>query len=156
MNLVMKKGISKVLLLPILLALVVAFVSQPQSASAHHSNSFSGFPTVKSGSTGNYVKFLQASLDLRYSPGPIDGIFGSQTRSAVIAYQKSKGITADGIVGPNTWNKLRSEFSYYYSGSIIDQTSNYSIVLNTSNDYWSLTEHSSGGSSYVMATGYVK
>jgi peptidoglycan hydrolase-like protein with peptidoglycan-binding domain len=35
-----------------------------------------------------------------------DGIFGPQTESAVEAFQESKGLAADGIVGPQTWPKL--------------------------------------------------
>lgn len=35
-----------------------------------------------------------------------DGIFGSKTKSAVVAYQSANGLTADGICGKNTWNAL--------------------------------------------------
>lgn len=35
-----------------------------------------------------------------------DGIFGEETYKAVIAYQRAKGLTPDGIVGYNTWKKL--------------------------------------------------
>lgn len=35
-----------------------------------------------------------------------DGIFGHNTEVAVKSYQSKHGLTADGIVGPNTWNKL--------------------------------------------------
>lgn len=35
-----------------------------------------------------------------------DGIFGASTRDAVIKFQKKAGITADGIIGPNTWRKM--------------------------------------------------
>lgn len=36
----------------------------------------------------------------------VDGIFGTGTRNAVIAFQRSKGLSADGIAGPNTWAAL--------------------------------------------------
>lgn len=35
-----------------------------------------------------------------------DGIFGSQTKKAVAAYQAAKGLTADGICGRKTWTAL--------------------------------------------------
>ena len=40
------------------------------------------------------------------SNNPIDGSFGSKTDAAVRAYQKSKGLTVDGIVGAKTWGSL--------------------------------------------------
>lgn len=52
-------------------------------------------------STLNQTKLIQHILNLN-----IDGIFGINTRNAVIKYQESKGILADGIVGANTWSKL--------------------------------------------------
>ena len=36
----------------------------------------------------------------------VDGIFGPNTRNAVIAAQRALGLTPDGIVGPITWNAL--------------------------------------------------
>ncbi|MDQ4144271.1 MAG: peptidoglycan-binding protein, partial [Actinomycetota bacterium] len=43
---------------------------------------------------------------LGYDPGPIDGIFGSKTETAVKEYQTNNGLVADGIVGPRTWALL--------------------------------------------------
>lgn len=57
----------------------------------------------KYGSTGSEVKKIQQKLkDLGYSVGGVDGIYGSKTRNAVIAFQKNCGLTADGICGPKT------------------------------------------------------
>jgi murein L,D-transpeptidase YcbB/YkuD len=36
----------------------------------------------------------------------VDGIFGPQTESAVKAFQQSKGLAIDGIVGPASWSQL--------------------------------------------------
>ena len=69
-----------------------------------------GYPTIRQGSKGAYVATLQDALDfLGYNAGNIDGIFGTNTKNAVINYQKSKGLKADGIVGCNTWTELTRE-----------------------------------------------
>lgn len=57
----------------------------------------------KYGSTGNEVRQLQQKLkDLGFYTGSVDGVFGSATQSAVRSFQRSVGITADGIAGPTT------------------------------------------------------
>lgn len=67
-----------------------------------------GFPQLKRGSLSNYVLIAQDDLNtLGYRTGGLDGIFGSATRNAVIAYQTSRGLAADGIVGCNTWRSLQ-------------------------------------------------
>jgi peptidoglycan hydrolase-like protein with peptidoglycan-binding domain len=47
-------------------------------------------------------------ISLGYSCGPkgADGIYGSGTIAAVTAFQKAKGLTADGVCGKNTWAAL--------------------------------------------------
>ena len=66
-----------------------------------------GRPTVSYGSRGDAVRKLQELLNaLGYDCGSVDGIFGSKTKAAVLAFQKANGLGADGIVGPLTWAKL--------------------------------------------------
>jgi g-D-glutamyl-meso-diaminopimelate peptidase len=63
--------------------------------------------TLRIGSRGSDVMEIQALLrKIGYNPGPIDGIFGQQTQQAVIQFQRDKGLTPDGIIGPNTYNAL--------------------------------------------------
>ena len=58
---------------------------------------------LKKGDNGENVKILQKALgDLT-----VDGDFGVKTEAAVKAFQKSKGLTADGIIGCNTWRSLQ-------------------------------------------------
>ena len=63
-------------------------------------------PTLTLGSTGEDVKNLQTFLNAIVANNSlvVDGIFGNLTKEAVIAFQKDYGgLTADGIVGPQTW-----------------------------------------------------
>lgn len=64
------------------------------------------WPTLQKGSTGAEVVKLQELLAAGGSKLTIDGIFGSGTKTAVIAFQKAKGLGADGIVGFYTWKAL--------------------------------------------------
>jgi N-acetylmuramoyl-L-alanine amidase len=64
-------------------------------------------PVLRYGSRGTAVVTLQRRLaSLRYDVGTIDGIFGSNTYHAVVAFQKVNGLGRDGIVGPLTWAAL--------------------------------------------------
>jgi len=65
-------------------------------------------PTLKEGSKGIAVRGLQRRLnEAGYDAGEIDGLFGAKTEAAVKAYQEANGLEADGIVGPQTWDRLR-------------------------------------------------
>ncbi|MDR2903626.1 MAG: peptidoglycan-binding protein [Clostridiales bacterium] len=67
------------------------------------------------GSSGSYVLQLQQCLNhiaIRYPSIPRiseDGAFGNGTRTAVIAFQQAFGLTADGLVGQTTWNKIMAQ-----------------------------------------------
>ena len=65
------------------------------------SKTLSACPTLRVGARGNITKLMQQKIGVA-----ADGIFGNNTKQAVINYQKSKGLVADGIVGKNTWRKL--------------------------------------------------
>ena len=67
---------------------------------------------LRQGARGQDVITLQYLLDVisEYYPDipavTQDGIYGAGTRQAVIAFQRRMGLSADGIVGPATWNAL--------------------------------------------------
>ena len=96
--------------------------------------SYPGSP-LQVGSTGPNVVIIQVSLNRISQSYPAipkipvnDGIFGPQTRAAVVAFQQIFGLTPDGIVGPGTWyeivrlytavtslSELRSQGQQFYS-----------------------------------------
>lgn len=65
---------------------------------------------LRKGSQGDSVKVLQFALGKERIPGmPMlvaDGGFGAMTEQAVKIFQRAKGLTADGVVGPATWKIL--------------------------------------------------
>lgn len=68
--------------------------------------------TITKGAKGELVKYLQRALDeAGYDVGKIDGIFGSDTLSAVRAFQSDNGLTADGKVGKLTWAAVKAVYS---------------------------------------------
>lgn len=61
------------------------------------------------GDVGLEVSTLQTQLQaLGYYDGPISGSFGAETQSALVAFQQSQGLTADGIAGPQVTTALSS------------------------------------------------
>lgn len=65
--------------------------------------------SMKLGSEGDNVRSVQQKLkSLGFYNGSVDGDFGENTEAAVIRFQKQYGLTADGKVGTQTWNTLRS------------------------------------------------
>ena len=68
---------------------------------------------------GDDVKTVQNKLNsLGYNCGTADGYYGNATKSAVISFQSAKGFTADGEVGPATWNALFNSYSSSGSGTL--------------------------------------
>lgn len=66
----------------------------------------SNYQTIRIGSRGNFVRILQYLLNYYGANLIVDGVFGGGTQRAVQEFQRANKITADGIVGRNTWNKL--------------------------------------------------
>ena len=62
---------------------------------------------VKQGASGNLTRIIQGTLYCRgYDPKGFDGIFGAGCAAAVRAFQTAAGLSADGVVGQNTWAAL--------------------------------------------------
>ncbi|MFD0319149.1 glycoside hydrolase domain-containing protein [Streptomyces flavalbus] len=81
----------------------------PQPTCSSVNLSFTAYGTLQSGATGPLVTAAQCLLKAAgYDPGTPDGIFGSGTATAVRNFQASKGLSADGVVGPRTWTALLS------------------------------------------------
>jgi len=65
--------------------------------------------TLKQGDSGSAVVQLQQRLQaLGFSPGDADGDFGPATTAAVIAFQQSRGLLADGVAGTHTQEALQA------------------------------------------------
>lgn len=70
-------------------------------------NTTAGYPLVRRGSRNTYVLILQDALNaLGYTTYTLDGIFGGNTENAVRGFQRSVGLSVDGICGCNTWRQL--------------------------------------------------
>ncbi len=88
-------------------------VNDPNKPSA---TPYPGTP-LKLGSRGEDVKVIQvylSAISKAVSGIPavsVDGVFGAQTEAAVKAFQQKYGLTVDGIVGKQTWDKLVSVFN---------------------------------------------
>ncbi len=74
---------------------------------------------LRNGSRGRNVIFIQNALNALGGTIPgattirVDGFFGNGTESAVRLFQTYYGLTPDGIVGEQTWNKLVQEYNAY-------------------------------------------
>lgn len=67
----------------------------------------SGYPTLRRGSKSTYVLILQDALNaLGYPTYGLDGSFGQNTYNALVVYQRDTGLSADGVCGCRTWNKI--------------------------------------------------
>ena len=69
-------------------------------------NTYNACINVRIGAEGNITYLIQAMLICHSFDIDADGIFGPATESAVREFQKRNGLSQDGIVGKNTFNKL--------------------------------------------------
>jgi len=78
---------------------------------------------LRLGSSGSDVRLMQTYLNtirIVYPSIPylvVDGIFGEQTKRAVIAFQQQFVLTADGIIGPITWDYIAKQYQLLTGGT---------------------------------------
>ncbi len=111
------------------------------------------------GKEGSDVRALQQRLtQLKYFPGAVNGVFGSNTLEAVWAFQEVQGLSADGAVGPQTERALVSPHapqSRYPSGGSLRVEVNLSrrvLVLYRNNQVALISHISAGGGYYYCST----
>lgn len=78
-----------------------------------------GAPVLSEGASGQEVQALQALLNDDGQKLATDGNFGSLTLAAVEALQRSRGLRADGVVGPLTWQAIFSRIYPVAGGDTI-------------------------------------
>ena len=91
---------------------------------------------LRQGSTGAEVKEVQRRLKMwGYYAGSVDGIFGTATKKAVVAFQKKNGLSADGVVGRATYAALGMNDSYNALGGNSGTGSNSGSSYSSSDLY---------------------
>ncbi|WP_179228972.1 peptidoglycan-binding domain-containing protein [Parenemella sanctibonifatiensis] len=73
---------------------------------ATSAQALNAWPVVKSGAKGVQVTTIQHLLGHARQTTDVDGSYGPNTKAKVIAFQKARGLSADGVVGAKTWGKL--------------------------------------------------
>lgn len=69
----------------------------------------SALPTIRQGDNNLLVGMIQIALYARgYTTNGIDSSFGPATKESVKSHQSTRGLTSDGIVGPQTWRSFNS------------------------------------------------
>jgi len=110
----------------------------------------SAYASLANGAEGSLVSFLEARLTaLHYPCGPVDGVYDSHTRDAVMAFEKVERLGRDGKVGDEVWQRLLSaeaptpRFSAAGTRCEID-LSRQVLFMITDNKVWKVVHVSSG------------
>ena len=114
-----KKRMIIVSLLILVLATVIIIIAKDSIVEA----------TSRYGSRGSEVRKIQTKLkNWGYYKGSVDGIYGSQTVSAVKSFQKKNGLTVDGIAGSKTLKAMGINSTSSSSSSTSANSSNTNLL----------------------------
>lgn len=102
------------------------------------------WPVQQVGSTGVDVRTVQHLVTHHGHAVGVDGVFGPTTEAAVTAFQQTKGLGPDGIVGPLTWEALVVKVSAGSTGAAVTavqgQLRSQGWRLAVDGDFGSVTE----------------
>lgn len=101
-----KKGLLSGLAGSLLLLIALGFFLGLQAFSTHPAGAAGTWPTLKQGSKGENVYSVQLMLKSHGYSLTADGDFGPQTASMVKSFQSAHKLSADGVVGAQTWPAL--------------------------------------------------
>ena len=94
----------------------------PPTPPTGNNPAYPGTP-LRVGSRGNNVTIMQQFLNTIATAYPsiprtvVDGVFGPATQAAVAAFQRQFGLTADGVIGPNTWQRIVTVYNQVSTGT---------------------------------------
>ena len=86
-----------------------------ESQSWFYNNCWVGTNSTKYDRSGNFQIGIQRILRQRGYGLTVDGIYGTGSATAMKSFQSSRGLSADGIVGRNTWRYLGDTLRYEFS-----------------------------------------
>lgn len=120
------KKAKNIILLIVLIISIILFLSYNIFFREDRNSSYA---LSKYGSRGDEVKQIQTKLKRwGYYNGSVDGIYGSQTLSAVKWFQSKNGLTADGIAGPKTLSAMGIYTSSSNTGGAINSSSDLNLL----------------------------
>lgn len=110
----------------LIIILIISIISYLSYNIFFREDTNSSYALSKYGSRSDEVRQIQTKLKRwGYYNGNVDGIYGSQTLSAVKWFQSKNGLSVDGIAGPKTLAAMG-----IYSSSNTNTTTNSSSDLN--------------------------